>query len=108
MEIVSYPDDDSCDPLPTAVRRHPAVDAWFDARSGELGGIARRWFAVMRDCGDDVCELLHDNQPTACVGETAFAYVDAFTAHVNVGFFEGNERELAAEEQTHTAAQPGV
>lgn len=76
--------------FPTAVRRHPAVDAWFDARPGELGGIARRWFAVMRDCGDDVCELLHDNQPTACVGEAAFAYVDAFTAHVNVGFFGGS------------------
>ena len=76
--------------FPTAVRRDPAVDAWFDARSGELGGIARHWFAVMRECGDDVRELLHDGQPTACVGDAAFAYVDAFTAHVNVGFFGGN------------------
>jgi hypothetical protein len=45
----------------------------------------------MRDCGGDVRELLHDGHPTACVGDAAFAYVDAFTAHVNVGFFRGAE-----------------
>ena len=43
----------------------------------------------MRTCGDDVRELLHDGDPTACVGDTAFAYVNAFTAHVNIGFFRG-------------------
>jgi hypothetical protein len=36
---------------------------------------------------DDVRELLHDGHPTACVGDAAFVYVNAFTAHVNVGFF---------------------
>ena len=56
---------------------------------GELGAIARRWFEVMRGCGDDVRELLHDGHPTACVGEAAFGYVNQFTAHVNVGFFRG-------------------
>ncbi len=59
--------------------------------SGELGQIAQRWFEVMRGCGDDVRELLHDGHPTACVGDAAFAYVNAFTAHVNVGFFRGAE-----------------
>jgi hypothetical protein len=59
--------------------------------SGELGAIARHWFDVMRDCGDDVRELLHDGHPTACVGDAAFAYVNAFRAHVNVGFFRGAE-----------------
>ena len=59
--------------------------------AGELGAIARCWFEVMRDAGDDVRELLHDGHPTACVEEAAFAYVDAFTAHVNVGFFRGAE-----------------
>ena len=59
--------------------------------SGELGALAQRWFAVMRDCGDDVRELLHDGHPTACVGDAAFAYVNAFKAHVNVGFFRGAE-----------------
>ena len=58
---------------------------------GELGAIARRWFEVMRDCGDDVLELLHDGHPTACIGDAAFGYVNAFTAHVNVGFFRGAE-----------------
>ena len=59
--------------------------------SGELRAIAQRWFEVMRDCGDDVRELLHDGHPTACVGDAAFAYVNAFKAHVNVGFFRGAE-----------------
>ncbi len=57
----------------------------------ELGAIARRWFEVMHDCGDDVQELLHDGHPTACVADAAFAYVNAFKAHVNVGFFRGAE-----------------
>ena len=59
--------------------------------SGELGAIAQHWFEVMRGCGDDVQELLHDGHPTACVGDAAFAYVNAFKAHVNVGFFRGAE-----------------
>ncbi|MFQ5694497.1 MAG: DUF1801 domain-containing protein [Terriglobia bacterium] len=70
-----------------------AVEAWFSERSGQLGNIARQWFDVMRRCGVDVRELLHDGHPTACVTDTAFAYVNAFTAHVNVGFFRGAELE---------------
>lgn len=77
--------------LPTAVKRDPAVDAWFDSRSGELGAIALHWFEVMRNCGDDVRELLHDGHPTACVGDAAFGYVNVFRSHVNVGFFQGSE-----------------
>jgi hypothetical protein len=76
--------------FPTAVRRDPAIDAWMREHEGELGAIARRWFEVMRGCGDDVRELLHDGHPTACVGDAAFAYVNAFSAHVNVGFFRGS------------------
>jgi hypothetical protein len=77
--------------FPDAVRRDPAIERWMSARSDELGAIARRWFEVMRACGGDVRELLHDGHPTACVGEAAFGYVNAFTAHVNVGFFRGAE-----------------
>ncbi|MEH6461168.1 DUF1801 domain-containing protein [Chitinimonas sp. JJ19] len=63
----------------------------MQAHPGELGAIAQQWFALIRACGDDVRELLHDGHPTACVGDAAFAYVNAFTAHVNVGFFRGAE-----------------
>ncbi|HET7746125.1 MAG TPA: DUF1801 domain-containing protein [Vicinamibacteria bacterium] len=59
------------------------------AEHGELGTIARRWFEEIRGCGDDVRELLHDGHPTACVQDAGFAYVNAFTAHVDVGFFRG-------------------
>ena len=74
-----------------SVKRDPAVDAWMNRHSGELGAIARHWFEVIRNCGDDVLELLHDGCPTACVDDAAFAYVNAFKSHVNVGFFRGAE-----------------
>lgn len=75
--------------FPAAARPHPAVQAWLDARPGALGAIARHWFVTLRRCGDDVGELLHDGAPTACVVDAAFAYVNVFTAHVNLGFFCG-------------------
>src|SRR5688572_14106700 len=74
-----------------AVKRDRAVSAWMNEHSGELGTLARHWFEVIRDCGDDVRELLHDGCPTACVADAAFAYVNAFNDHVNVGFFRGAE-----------------
>jgi len=77
--------------FPSSVKTDPAIEIWMHEHSGELGTIAQRWFTAMRDCGDDVRELLHDGHPTACVGDAAFAYVNAFKAHVNVGFFRGAE-----------------
>ena len=77
--------------FPSAVKRDPAIDVWMDQHSDRLGAIARRWFEVMRACGDDVRELLHDGHPTACVEDAAFGYVNVFKAHVNVGFFRGAE-----------------
>ncbi len=75
--------------FPSAVERDPEIEIWMHEHEGPLGTIAKRWFDVMRDCGDDVRELLHDGHPTACVADSAFAYVNAFKAHVNVGFFLG-------------------
>ena len=69
------------------VARDPAIDAWLQERAGELGETARRWFRVMRECGDEVREVLHDGCPVACLGDVPFGYVNVFTAHVNVGFF---------------------
>ena len=75
--------------LSGAVERDPAIDHWMKAHAGELGAIAQTWFEVMRKCGDEVRELLHDGCPTACLGDAAFGYVNVFTSHVNVGFFQG-------------------
>jgi hypothetical protein len=82
--------------------------------AGELGLIAQRWFEVMRACGSDVREVLHDGHPTACVGDAAFGYVNAFTAHVNVGFFNGAELadpegllEGAGKFMRHVKLRPG-
>ncbi len=75
----------------SAVRRDADIEVWMREHADELGAIAQRWFEVMRNCGDDVREVLHDGHPTACVADAAFAYVNAFKAHVNVGFFRGAE-----------------
>src|SRR5947208_11167255 len=71
------------------VQRDPAIDAWMKEHAGALGEIAHHWFDLMRQCGDEVRELLHDGCPVACLGDVPFAYVNVFTAHVNVGFFQG-------------------
>src|SRR5262249_4779040 len=73
------------------VERDPAIDAWMKEQPGVLRSIARQWFGVMRKCGDEFRELMHDGCPVACVGDAPFCYVNAFTAHVNVGFFHGAE-----------------
>ena len=101
--------------LDGTVEHDPAVDAWLRERAGELGAIAREWFESMRECGDEVRELLHDGCPTACLGDVAFGYVAVFTAHVNVGFFQGSElRDPAGLLQgsgkfmRHVKLRPGV
>jgi hypothetical protein len=75
--------------FPMAVKREPAIDAWLDAQRDDLRPFAKAWFERMRERGGDVRELMHDGCPTACVGDAAFGYVNAFKDHVNVGFFFG-------------------
>jgi hypothetical protein len=77
--------------FPGGAKRAPAIAGWLKIHGNELGGIAERWFEVMRTQGADVRELLHDGHPTACVGDAGFGYVDIFKSHVNVGFFRGAE-----------------
>ena len=101
--------------LPGGVKRDSAVDAWMKNRTGDLGSIAQEWFHVMRQCGDDVRELMHDGCPVACVGDAPFGYVNAFKAHVNVGFFHGAALpdpagllEGSGKYMRHVRLKPGV
>jgi hypothetical protein len=76
--------------LSGGVKRDPAVDTWLvEGGPVELQSIAQKWFARMRQCGDDVRELMHDGCPVACVEDAPFGYVNTFKSHVNVGFFHG-------------------
>src|SRR5687767_1795941 len=75
------------------MERDPSIDAWLKQQPGELGAIARKWFAQFRGCGDDVRELMHDGCPVACIEDVPFGYVNVFKAHVNVGFYFGAELE---------------
>jgi hypothetical protein len=75
--------------FPSAVKHDPAIDRWLRAQRDDLRRFVETWFAHMRGCGGDVRELMHDGCPTACVGDAAFGYVNAFRDHVNVGLFFG-------------------
>lgn len=75
--------------FPSAVEHDPAIDTWLRAQRDDLRPFVATWFARMRQCGTDVRELMHDGCPTACVDDAAFGYVNAFSDHVNVGFFLG-------------------
>jgi hypothetical protein len=75
--------------LSEGVLRDPAVDSWLADDPVELRSIAQKWFQRMRQCGDDVRELMHDGCPVACIEDAPFGYVNSFKGHVNVGFFYG-------------------
>ena len=101
--------------ISNTVERDPAIDAWMKVQAGELGSIARQWFDVMRRCGDEFRELMHDGCPVACVGDAPFGYVNAFKAHVNVGFFQGAELpdpagllEGSGKTMRHVKLRPGA
>jgi len=70
-------------------KRDPAVEMWLTGGPIELRSIAHEWFGQMRQCGDDVRELIHDGCPVACLKDAPFGYVNSFKSHVNVGFFYG-------------------
>ena len=75
--------------LSGATKRDAAVDAWLAGEPQPLRSMAGKSFSLMRGCGKDVRELIHDGCPVACVDDAAFAYVNSFKSHVNVGFFNG-------------------
>lgn len=75
--------------FPAAVKRDPAIDAWLRAQRDDLRPFFLAWFERLRQCGEDVRELIHAGCPTACWGDAAFGYVNAFRNHINVGFFFG-------------------
>src|SRR5207302_1922848 len=100
--------------LPSAVRRDPRVAGWFEL-TDPLRMMVQPWFDRMRGCRDDVRETLHDGMPTACVGDAAFAYVNAFSVHASVGFFHGSALpdpagllEGSGKRMRHVKLRPGV
>ncbi len=65
------------------------IDEWLLGEPDSLFQLARHWFEELRGCGEDVYEIIHDGMPTACVDNAAFAYVNVFKSHANLGFFTG-------------------
>src|SRR5260370_6401326 len=96
-----------------AVERDPAIDAWMKEHAGGLGAIAHQWFEVMRKCGDEVRELLHDGCPVACLGDAPFGYVNVFHSHVKRGVLSrrsaaGPGSLVARHRQVHAPCEAGT
>ncbi len=68
-----------------------AFSDWLMEQPEELQPIAQKWFDLLKTCGQEVEPIFHDNYPIVCVDHAPFAYVNAYSAHVNVGFFYGAE-----------------
>jgi hypothetical protein len=101
--------------LTGCVKRDTAVEIWLTDGPIELRSIAQEWFVRMRQCGDDVRELLHDGCPVACVDDAPFGYVNSFKSHVNIGFFYGAALEDPAgllqgsgKRMRHAKLKPGA
>jgi hypothetical protein len=101
--------------LSGAVKKDRTIDAWLRGQPDELRPFAQKWFARMRQCGDDVRELIHDGCPVACVADAPFGYVNVFRDHVNVGFFRGATLDDPAallegtgKRMRHVKLKPGV
>lgn len=91
------------------------LDQWLLEKAPELQPIARGWVQEIAQCGEDVMIIFHDGCPMGCVQNTPFTYVNAFTSHVNVGFFYGaflNDKKKMLEgtgkRMRHVKVRPGA
>lgn len=64
-------------------------DSWLEQKAEVLRPIASKWFEIIKESGPEVEAIFHDNYPIGCIEDAPFAYVNVYTAHVNVGFFYG-------------------
>ena len=101
--------------LSGAEKWSPDVDQWLADQDQALGAIALACLSRLRECGDDVRELMHDGCPHVCIEDAAFAYVNVFKAHVSLGFFRGSELldpsnrlEGTGKRMRHVKLRPGL
>ena len=81
MEKLFLLSDNDCQPID--------FDIWLEGKAETLQPIATQWFEAILACGPDVKAVFHDGHPIGCIESAPFAYVNAYTAHVNLGFFYG-------------------
>ena len=66
-----------------------ATDFYVAGCAPSLAPIASKLVALVRAATPDAREIMHDGHATFCLADAPFAYVAAFTSHVNLGFFDG-------------------
>ena len=67
-----------------------ATDFYVAGAAPLLGPIAARLVGLVRTSAPEAQEIMHDGHPTFCLEHSPFAYVAAFSGHVNLGFFNGS------------------
>ena len=65
------------------------VTEWLETKPDALHAIASEWIEAMEKSGPGTQLIFHDGYPIACVESAPFAYVNAYSQHVNLGFFYG-------------------
>lgn len=88
---------------------------WLELKPEALRPLAKKWFMALKNSGSEADDIFHDNYPIVCVDSTPFAYVNAFTSHVNLGFFYGADLsdptellEGTGKHMRHIKLRPGV
>ncbi len=72
-----------------AVRRDPKIETWFSGMTDPHRLMVRRWFERMRTAAPTFASCCTTAVLSRASGTPLFAYVNAFKAHANVGFFHG-------------------
>lgn len=68
-----------------------SMEAWLKGKADFLHPLVKEWYEQILRSGEDVQGIFHDGYPMGCINNAPFAYINAFSAHVNVGFFYGAE-----------------
>ncbi len=71
------------------LRHDPAIDAYVQSVTGELGAIVARLVALVRSSVPGHDELRVHGFPQFCIEGEPFCYVVGYARHVNLGFCEG-------------------
>lgn len=88
---------------------------WLEQKPEELRPVVQKWFMALKNSGSEANDIFHDNYPIVCVDSAPFAYVNAFTSHVNLGFFYGSDLpdptgllEGSGKRMRHIKLRPGT
>ena len=66
-----------------------SIEEWLEVKPEPLQATAQKWIEAIQNSGPEVQLIFHDGYPIGCIESAPFAYVNAYSKHVNLGFFYG-------------------